>query len=239
DNRLDVRVFRLLSDELPGTLTTQVHLAVAGEAREIRLPGSLPEGFIPTAVEGDLPARLDADNTLRVQVRPGEYDVTVTARGPSPVAEVHLGERPAPWPAEEVWSFRAQDRLRVVAVEGVPPTDAAQSNVPSEWRGLPAYRMNVGAVLKLLERSRGMSAQDANQLQLQRTAWLDFSGAGFTVVDKIAGDMRQGWRLEMSSPYALESVRTDSNESLLVTAGMALGATGVEVRQQEVNLITV
>jgi hypothetical protein len=240
DNRLDVRVFRLLSDELPGTLTTQVHLAVAGEAREVRLPNSLPEGFIPTALEGDLPARLDADNTLRVQVRPGEYDITVTARGPSPLTEVRLGEHPAaPWPAEEVWSFRGNDRLRVVAVEGVPPTDPAQANVPSDWRGLPAYRMRAGAVLRLLERSRGMSAQDANQLQLERTAWLDFSGAGFTVIDHIAGEMRQGWRLEMSPPFVLQSVRTASDASLLVTSGMARGATGVEVRQPDLDLTTV
>jgi hypothetical protein len=239
DNRLDVRVFRLLSDELPGMLTTQVHLAVAGEAREVRLPNSLPGGFIPTALEGDLPARLDADNTLRAQVRPGEYDVTVTARGPSPLTEVRLGERSAPWPAEEVWSFRGDDRLRVVAVEGVPPTDPAQANVPSEWRGLPAYRMNAGAVLRLLERSRGMSAQDANQLQLERTAWLDFSGAGFTVVDHIAGEMHQGWRLEMNPPFALEGVRTGSDQFLLVTSGMASGATGVEVRQPNVDLTAV
>lgn len=239
DNRLDVRVFRLLSDELPGILTTQIHLAVAGEARELRLPRSLPEGFIPTAIDSDLPARLDSDNTLRVQVRPGEYDVTVNARGPSPVTEVRLGERPAPWPAEEVWSFRGQDQLRVVAVKGVPPTDPAQANVPTDWRGLPAYRMNAGAVLRLLERSRGLSTQDANQLHLERTAWLDFSGAGFTVVDHIAGEMRQGWRLEMSPPFTLESVRTTSDESLLVTSGMAPGATGVEVRQREVNLTTV
>jgi hypothetical protein len=239
DNRLEVRVFRMLSDELPGTLATQVHLAIAGEAREVRLPGSLPAGFIPTALDGDLPARLDADNTLRVQARPGEYDITVTARGPSPLTEVRLGERLAPWPAEEVWSFRGNDRLRVVAVEGAPSTDPTQANVPAEWRGLPAYRMKAGATLRLLERSRGMSAQDANQLQLERTAWLDFSGGGFTVVDHIVGEMRQGWRLEMSPPFALESVRTASDESLLVTSGVTSGATGVELRHPGVDLTTV
>jgi hypothetical protein len=239
DNRLDLRVFRLLSDELPGTLTTQVHLAVAGEAREVRLPRSLPDGFIPTDLDGDLPARLDPDNTLRVQVRPGEYDVTVTARGPSPLTEVRLGTRPAPWPAEEIWSFRGQDRLRVVAVEGVPATDPAQANVPPDWRGLPAYRMNAGAVLKVQERSRGMSAQDANELRLVRTAWLDFSGGGFTVIDNIAGEMRKDWRLEMGPPYTLESARTQSDEPLLVTHGMTSGATGVELRQPEVNLTAV
>lgn len=117
DNRLDVRVFRLLTDEQPGTLTTQIPLAIAGQAREVRLPSALPAGFNPTALEGDLPARLDPDNTLCVQVRPGEYDVTMTARGAGPVSEVRLGERPAPWPAEEVWSFprgrsTARDRSR-------------------------------------------------------------------------------------------------------------------------------
>lgn len=239
DNSLDVRVFRLLTDDQPGMLTTRVHLAVAGEAREVRLPGSLPEGFTAGALEGDLAARLDADNTLRVQVRPGEYDITLTAHGPSPVTEVRLGQRLTPWPAEEVWSFRGNDRLRVTSVEGAQATDAVQANVPSEWRGLPAYRMRAGAVFRLVERSRGMSAQDANQLHLERTAWLDFSGAGFTVVDDINGKMRQGWRLEMGPPYALESVRTASDESLLVSSGMAPGATGVEVRQPEVNLTAV
>ena len=50
DNRLEVRVFRLLDDDLPGMLTTQVHLSVAGEAREVRLARSLPEAFIPIAL---------------------------------------------------------------------------------------------------------------------------------------------------------------------------------------------
>lgn len=93
--------------------------------------------------------------------------------------------------------------------------------------------------LRLVERSRDMSIQDANQLHLRRTAWLDFSGAGFTVVDHIAGQVRQGWRLEMRPPFTLESVRTASDVPLLVTSGMAPSATGVEVRQPEVNLTAV
>ena len=167
-----------------GCLITRVRLVVAGEAREIQLPQALPAGFVPTAVDGELAARLDPDNTLRVQVRPGEFDLTLVARGPSPLAEVRLGARPAPWPRSEVWSFQAQDRLRVVAIEGVPPTDPAQANVPQEWRELPAYRMEASSVLRISERSRGLAAADANQLRLYRTAWLDFSGAGYTIVDR-------------------------------------------------------
>src|SRR4029077_6713667 len=202
----------------------RVRLVVAGEAREIQLPQVLPRGFVPTAVDGELAARLDPDNTPRVQVRPGEFDLTLAARGPSPLAEVRLGARPVPWPKSEVWSFRAEDRLRVVAIEGVPSTDPAQANVPREWRELPAYRMEAASVLRISERSRGLSAADANQLRLYRTAWLDFSGAGYTIVDHLSGQMRHGWRLEMLPPYALQSAHTDSGDWFLVTSSLGSGS---------------
>src|SRR5215469_15007399 len=71
EDRVDVRVFRRLDDALPAFLTPEIHLARAGEAREIRLPVALPKGFVPVSIESVLAARLDTDNTLRVQVRPG------------------------------------------------------------------------------------------------------------------------------------------------------------------------
>ena len=239
DNRLDVHVFRLLDDALPALLSTQLHLSVSGEPREVRMPQALPAGFVPTSIDATLAARLDPDGTLRVQVRPGEYDLTVEARGPSPVTQVHLGARPAPWPALEVWSFRAEDRLRVVSVEGVESTDPAQSNVPGDWHDLPAFHMTAAATLNIVERSRGLSPQEGNQLVLKRTAWLDFSGDGYTVVDSIGGQMRQGWRLEMGPPYALQSARKFSGEALLVTSGTEHGSAGLEVRDREVAVSAV
>ena len=239
DDRVDVRVFRRLDDALPALLTTEIHLAIAGEAREIRLPAALPEGFVPMAIESVLAARLDPDNTLRVQVRPGEFEVTLEARGPSPVAEVHLGEGSPPWPSEEVWSFGAEDRLRVASVEGLAAVDPTQANVPQEWRALPAYRVTPTSNLRVIERSRGLSGADGNDLQLQRTAWLDFAGKGYTIVDTVAGAMRQDWRLDLTEPYALRSARMASGEPLLVTAGMAPGLTGVELRGATVDLTAV
>jgi hypothetical protein len=236
DNSLDLRVFRLLDDDLPGMLVTEIHLAVAGEAREVRLPQALPPGFVPTGIDGELTARLDPYNTLRVQVRPGEYSITIEARGPSPLAEVRLGTRPAPWPAQEVWSFKSEDRLRVASVEGVSATDPVQANVPQEWQSLPAYRMSAESALRVVERSRGLAAADANQLQLARVEWLDFSGRGYTIVDRITGRMRQGWRLDLAEPYQLQSVRRGANEFLLVTNGPHPATTGVEVRDQQLAL---
>jgi hypothetical protein len=239
DDRVEVRVFRRLDDALPALLTTEVHLAIAGEAREIRLPAALPEGFVPVAIESVLAARLDPDNTLRVQVRPGEFDVTLEARGPSPIATVRLGERSPPWPSEEVWSFSSEDRLRVASIEGAAAVDPTQTNVPQEWRALPAYRVTPSSTLRVIERSRGLSAADGNDLQLQRTAWLDFAGKGYTIVDTVRGAMRQDWRLDLSEPYGLRSARAVGGEPLLVTAGLTPGLTGVELRGASVDLTAV
>ena len=239
DDRVDVRVFRRLDDALPALLTTEIHLAIAGEAREIRLPAALPAGFVPLSIESVLAARLDPDNTLRVQVRPGEFEVTLEARGPSPVTEVRLGERSPPWPSEEAWSFNPEDRLRVASVEGVTAVDPVQANVPREWRALAAYRVTPASTLRVAERSRGLSAADGNDLQLQRTVWLDFAGKGYTIVDTVAGAMRQDWRLDLAEPYTLRSARTSSGQPLLVTAGMAPGLTGIELRGATVDLTAV
>ncbi len=236
DDRVELRVFRLLEDELPALLTTQLELSVAGEAREIRLSGALPAGFVPSAIDGPLAARLDPDGTLRVQVRPGAFRLTLEARGPSPVGEVKLAEHAAPWPGDEVWSFKAQDRLRVAAVEGANPVDPAQADVPGDWRELPAYRLNATTPLRVVERSRGLSAQEGNELRLVRRAWLDFSGSGYTLVDQLQGQMRQGWRLDMRAPYALSSARGGEDEPLLITAGADAQLTGVELRTRRVEL---
>ncbi len=239
DDRVELRVFRLLDDDLPALLTTQLELSVAGEAREIRLPGALPPGFVPSAILGPLAARLDPDGTLRVQVRPGAFRLTLEARGPSPVGEVKLAGRAPPWPADEVWSFKAEDRLRVVAVESASPVDPAQADVPGEWRELPAYRVNATTALRVVERSRGLSAQQGNELRLTRGAWLDFSGGGYTIVDRLQGEMRQGWRLDLRAPYTLSSARGGADEPLLITAGADPQLTGVELRARSVQLSAV
>ena len=41
----------------------------------------LPDGFMPTGLQSQLPAKLEADGNLRLQVRPGRWVVYLTARG--------------------------------------------------------------------------------------------------------------------------------------------------------------
>ena len=235
---MEVQVYRLVQDEIPVYLLTRIRLNVAGEAREEVLGRALPDGFTPLSLRGDLPARLERDGTLRVQLRAGSHEVVLFARGTGVADKLARPENTTGnWPREEVWSFAANDALRVAAAEGAEGIDPAQANVPGEWRQFPAFRMDAAAKLSVVERSRGLSNADDNRLSLARSLWLDFDHHGFTVVDNINGIMRRDWRLDMQAPFALQSARQFSDQ-LLVTEG-ADGRAGVELRQPRLNLTTV
>jgi hypothetical protein len=234
--QLEVQIYRLIRDDIPLRLVTRLRLRVAGDAREELLEQALPEGFIPVSLEGELPARLEPDGRLRAQVRAGRFELVLDARQAQPSAAFSPPRRSGPAP-DEVWSFAANDRLRVAAVEGVAGIDPLQANVPGEWRGHPAFRMQPGSQLRIVERSRGLANMDQNRLRLSRRLWLDFDHEGFTAVDDLSGTLRRDWRLAMREPYELASARSGS-ESLLVTSSAPGGETGVEVRTPTVQLVT-
>jgi hypothetical protein len=232
--RLDVQVYRLVEDDIPLRLVTRLRLRAAGDAREEHLARVLPAGFIPMSLQGALPARLESDGGLRVQVRAGRFELILTARQAQASATLSSPGESGP-ARDEVWSFAANDRLRVAAVEGVAGIDPAQANVPEDWRGYPAFRMAPGSELRIVERSRGLSNTDQNRLHLRRRLWLDFDHEGVTAVDEVSGTLRRDWRLGMREPYRLASARSGT-ETLLVTGSASQGETGVELRSPSVQL---
>jgi len=234
---LAVQVYRRLSDGIPVVLETRLALEVAGAVREETLPGVLPEGFVPMTLESALPVRLDPDGQLHVQVRAGSYIVSIGARAVGDVGTLAVPARPAPWPRQEIWSYVADARLRVAALEGADPIDPAQANVPEEWRADPSYRVLAEHPVRLVERARGASALETNHLRLERTLYLDFSHAGYTAVDDISGTMRTGWRLDMQAPYRLLHA-SSGPEALLITETPG-ARTGLEVRAPELALQTI
>jgi hypothetical protein len=229
-------VHRLVADEVPTRLITRLQIDVAGSVREEVFGPVLPKDFVPLSMQSPLPARLEADGNLRLQVRPGRWTVFLTARGPSVVETLSRTDSGTNMPASEIWSYQSNDRLRVTVAEGLPPVDPRQVQVPGNWVNLPAFRADAGAVLTIKERSRGIVSA-ANELQLARTLWLDFDGSGFVVRDKISGAMRSNWRLDMSPPYSVLSA-AEAAENLLVTKGTDEGQTGVELRRTRVDLQT-
>ena len=229
-------VYRLVVDDVPTRLLTYLEIDVSGRVREESFGPILPDGFAPLSLNSELPARLEADGRLRLQVRPGRWIVYLNARGRAALAAVTAPSQGANLPDGEIWSYQSNDRLRVTAPEGLPPVDPLRVGVPESWQTYPAFRVAAGATLEINERSRGVVSA-TNELTLDRTMWLDFDGDGFIVQDRIGGQMRTGWRLDMDGPYDLLAA-TENDESLLITVGREEGRKGIEVRASDVALQT-
>jgi hypothetical protein len=185
ENRVDVEVHRKLDDAVPVRLTTLVTLRASGEAREELLGIALPAGMLPTALASPLPARIDPDGRLRVQVRPGEWTLRIEARQAqrSEKFAAPAQAKGVRWDGVEIWAVALAPQLRLVEIEGAPAVDPTQTELPGEWRTLPAFRMEPGVSLAFVEKRRGNEGSAADQLALRRTWHLDFDGGGATVVD--------------------------------------------------------
>ncbi len=235
EDRLELLVHRRIVDDIPLVLTTRVELNVSGKNREVLLGKALPDRFVPMALDSRLPARVEPDGRLRVQVRPGSWVIELTARHEGPVSALAPAAAGGPWAAAEVWVFEARPDLRLAAVEGVPAVDPAQTTLPDEWKRLPAYRLRAGDTMRLVEKRRGDTDPAPDRLHLRRALWLDFDGGGYTVQDEISGAMRRSWRLEMSPPTALGRVAVDGKDQFITRVPPSTLA-GVEIRQGQVRV---
>ncbi len=230
---LSLRVYRRLEDGLPATLQTRLQFNVTGSAREQLFGPVLPAGFVATALTGDLPARLENDGQLRMQLRPGQWMVTLAARSVAPLGKVALKLPATPWPRQEIWSYADDTDLRSTRVEG-HATDAAQAGVPYDWSDLPAYALDDNAGLAIEQGTRGDEGGKGDQLHLQRELWLDFDGAGLSVADHLTGELRHHQRLDVAAPWQLQRA-AQGDEPLLITKG-ANDRSGVELREQQLDL---
>jgi hypothetical protein len=228
-DRLEIQAFRLLTDGIPFTVTTRLELSVSGQAREETLGPVLLPDFLPLALDSPLPARLEPDGRLRVQLLPGSWTLDLTARHLGPLDVLTLPAASANWPAQEIWSFQAQNTLRVVQVEGAPALDPTQTNLPEEWRRWPAYLLQAGGELRFPTRQRGDVAPAPERLSLERTLWLDFAGDGYTARDRLSGSLN-ATRLDAAPELRLGRVAIDG-EDQFITTQPGMDATGVEIRQ--------
>jgi hypothetical protein len=240
EDRLDVRVERKVIDSVPLVLVTRIELAVAGKAREVLLGRALPDHFIPLSLAGPLPARLEPNGHVRVQVRPGNWAIELAARHTGPATALTAPRPGGPWAAEEVWVFEAQPGLRLADVEGVPAVDPQQTTLPDEWKVFPAWRLLPGQTLRFTVRRRGAADLPADRLSLRRQLWLDFDGGGYTWQDALEGTLHRSWRLEMAPPSRLERVSISDpdqvNRDQVITRRPGAELTGIEVREGKIAL---
>jgi hypothetical protein len=235
-DHLELQVHRRLDDDIPFLLETRLDLQVSGRNREILLGPVLPAGFSAQAFDPALPARLEPDGRLRVQVRAGSFSLSLTARFDGPVKQIVAPAPAAPWPTEEVWVLQAHPELRQVQVAGPPGVDPTQTRLPEAWRALPAWLVSPGATVTLDEQRRGDPAPPPDRLSLHRQMWLDFEGTGFTFRDEIAGTLANAWRLEVQPPLRLGHVSVGGKDQL-ITRRDANAPAGIELREGQLSLV--
>ena len=233
---LAVNVYRRLLDDVPFTVVTYIELNVSGDQREALLSKALLDKSIPTMLNSQLPARLELNGDLRMQVRPGRWVVEITSRFVDAISGLKLAQSRPPWPQQEVWVFDPRSYLRSVEIEGVDPIDPRQTTMPEHWKRLPTYLMTKEKTFVMKVTRRGNTEPEPNQLELRRMIWLDFNGEGYTIKDEITGIMKSGWRLDASHELALGKVVVNGQPQVITTLpGSEIQ--GVEVRQGQVDIV--
>jgi hypothetical protein len=233
--RLDLEVFRHVADGVPVVVTTKIVLRASGKAREVDLGPALVPGTVPLKVTADIPARVDKDGRLRVQVRAGTHHVEISARlegdpaslaPPAPPAAA----APAAWPGEEIWVWQADEKLRQVALAGAPGIDPGRTNLPAEWTSLPAFLLRPGTPLTIGTTRRGEPEPPPDQIHLSRELWMDLDGEGFTARDRLSGELSRTWRLDLAAKGALGHAAVDGTDQL-ITTNESNSRPGVELRR--------
>ncbi len=232
---LELQVFRKIVDGHPMRVTTRLTLKVSGGSRNITFPRVLLDGFIALALKSRLPARVNQQGDLQIQVRPGNWSLDLTAYSADSRNELHLNGGGSKWPRQEVWAFEAVPKLRLVEVSGVAAIDPSQTQLPGQWHQYPAYLVMPGQSMRLKTLQRGGSTPEPNRLSLNRTFWMDFDGQGYTFSDRIEGTMSSGWRLVTAAKVELGSVRVDGDPRFITTLEGGVEK-GVEVRRGRINL---
>ena len=234
-NSLNVQVFRRVTDEVPLQTLTRLDLEVGGEPREVLFDGVLLADFIAISLKSGIPARLEPDGRLRVQVRPGRWTIEIQARSPQPVNELVAPTGAAQWPDSEVWVFDARNHLRLVEIKGVQAVDPRQTNLPEPWRDLPAFELAPGDKMMFETIRRGDPEPEPDKLNLKRHLWLDFDGGAYTINDVVSGSMTRGWRLEAGGDLQLGRVLLNG-EPQFITQQQGSTKRGVEVRRGAIKL---
>ena len=112
----------------------QVHnllrINISGQGREVKLDNVLLQNAVPMSIQSPLPAKLGPSGELFLQARPGRWDIDILTRFDGPIREI--GPVNGAF-GQEVWSFQAQNQLRMVQIEGVP---GSRSQTNRRARGL-------------------------------------------------------------------------------------------------------
>lgn len=237
EDALRVEVSRWIRDGVPLMVSTRVDLRVSGKPRELTLPYPIWDDAELLRVDSDLPLQFGEGRSLVLQARSGSHTITLESVLPRQPETLGPPELAGPWPADEVWVWKAaaagEAALGQVALSGGQAVDRSRTHAPAEWEGGATFRVGTRTPLAFEILQRGVSETAPNELALERVMWFDTDGRGWSVVDDIRGKMHRGARLTLRAG-ALGSVIVKGRPQVVTSD--ADGAPGVEVRSAELDL---
>jgi len=232
---LSAQVYRVIEDGIPMWLRTEIELSVSGKSREEDLGNVLPKGWKVASVDSPLPCAVDDAGRVKAQVRAGKWTIRLDAFRSAADTGIAYAEGVTPMVAEELIGFQAKPDFRVIELLDIAAIDVSQTTFPEKWRNLPVYRWDTAKPFRIEEKMRGMGFQRPAGLAVTREFWLDDGGALMTFRDQVKGTSQQVWRLDVSPGQTLGAARM-AGEGQLITRNPASQASGIEVRQREIQL---
>jgi hypothetical protein len=227
---LTLEVFRRLEDQVPFRVHTELVLHVSGKSRELRLPTALTSGALPIELGSQLPARIEPNGELLLQIYPGRHQIQIDALYPTPPERLSAPRHAPPGPAQEIWVFVPHTENRQIEIAGGVSIDPQRTNLPEAWRGgFASYQLQGGSELVFTTLRRGQPQPPPNRWTLERELWLDLDGEGYTVRDHLMGSLARTWRLDLLRGE-LGHVAV-SGVDQLITSSPTSGARGVELRR--------
>lgn len=232
---VQMRVFRLLTDDIPYRLTTIIRLDVSGPSRELKLPMPLPEGFVLAGIDGDLPVTLRQDGTLSISAMSGNFEISLKALRLHSDSKIVKPQLPEPWPSQEVWAYRGNSQLRTAQLQGAPSIDPQQSDAPASWSGYAQYLVSSTEPLSL-QVLAGPANSERDDVRIERQMWLSATTNKFTIADRLSGSLHSSGRLSLLPPLAAGRIEVDGQARLINQLKDTTGSAGVEIRNSSLSV---
>ncbi len=233
--QISLSVHRRIDDGVPVMVTTRLRLRAGGRAREVELGRVVLQGTVPMALKTELPARLERDGNLFVQVQAGTYTVEILARSEASPDQLVAPKRPAPWPRNEIWVWSADESVRQATISGPTNIDPKRTDLDAQWHSLPAYLLKPGEAMRIATVRRGQPDPPPNHLQIERQLWLDLDGRGYTARDTLTGTLHKGYRLDLLQGDLGHVASGETDQ--LITRSPASGKPGVELREANLRVV--
>jgi len=236
NEQFEVSIYRKIIDSKPMRVDTYLHFRVSGGVKYIKLNGILLDGFLAESIKTPLKASISRDNSLKVELKAGEWSLLVSSYSNQKVKEFKIPKYNFKPSNSEVWFFQENPKYRTVRIKGVKAIDPQNLNIPKAWKRLSAYLINKESIFKIEELYKTKLTKESNHFTLKREVWLDFNGSGYSIFDQIDSTLAFPTRLETLGSFDLLSLSINGKPQVI--SSVKGGGLGVELREKRANITT-